>query len=84
MKESGCRSELNEEKLGARILSSQIVCVCVCVCVCASGRDGEGREAEILLLEMALSLKFHPQPISVPFSGVLALDLGYGSFLQGP
>ena len=82
MKESGCRSELNEEKLGARILSSQIVCVCVCAR--ASGRDGEWREAEILLLEMALSLKFHPQPISVPFSGVLALDLGYGSFLQGP
>lgn len=29
VKESGCGSALNEEKLGARILSSQSVCVCV-------------------------------------------------------
>lgn len=31
VKESGCGSALNEEKLGARILSSQSVCVCVCI-----------------------------------------------------
>lgn len=80
VKESGCGSALNEEKLGARILSSQSVCVCVC----ASGRDRAGREAQVPLLEMPLSLKFHPQPISVPFSGGLALDSGYGSFLKGP
>lgn len=32
----------------------------------------------------ALSLKFSPQPISVPFSGVLALDSGCGSSLRDP
>lgn len=67
------RKSWEQESLAAKL--------CVCVCVC---RDRAGREAEILLLEMALSLKFHPQPISAPFSRVLALDLGYGSFLRGP
>ena len=38
IKESGCRSALNEEKLGVRIFSSQSVCVCVCVCVCVRAR----------------------------------------------
>lgn len=32
----------------------------------------------------ALSLKFHPQPKSVPFSGVLALDVCCDSSLRDP
>ena len=76
------RRSWEQESVAAKLC----VCVCVCVCACvrASGRDRVGREAQVPLLEMPLSLKFHPQPISVPFSGGLAPDSGYGSFLKGP